>query len=682
MEDGMDYLDYQSELFAQHTPYLQWLKGQAKGCQAADAGKRVCTLPFSSCMDLVEGLIGLEQIEEGTLYLFVSKGGRLSPGAEGEIAAVFRENPQAAVVYADEDYLGSLQELYGLEESRFPEETLLDYRNQDTGLYRGKPWFKPEFSPDTLSSFFYMGNVFAVSGAFFKKAWKPQLSLYALAVRVVELVFADAREKIVRLPKVLFTNDSLSAYSELSGFGQLEGKKAEDRAADALASIIIPSKDNSETLGRCLKTLISHTAYPRYELIIVDNGSNEGQKTQIEQMFAEIRSQKEAPEITYLYEKQPFNFSAMCNAGARVAKGEYLLFLNDDIEAVHSDWLDEMLMCASRPHAGAVGAKLLYPKTDSDLHNGHYRIQHAGITNMAIGPAHKLGGMEDKGNLYHGHNLATYNMLAVTAACLMVKQSKFALVGGFDEELAVAYNDVELCFQLYKAGFYNILQNKAWLIHHESLSRGQDTSPERQQRLQNEKRRLYAKHSDLKGKDPFYSPNLVQWKRDVAYNSSYLFACDKPVTPRLLTDREVRLLPRSHHNKYIKKLTGENRSMLTIDSIEQSADTDAAESFLVINGWYVMQNQDNAQVERALLLRSAGQSVSHERLVYKLEIHPKLRDDVAALFAGTDTENTALSGIQAAIDKASLPAGQYEIGMLAKKGRGFAVWSGVCFGID
>ena len=145
--------------------------------------------------------------------------------------------------------------------------------------------------------------------------------------------------------------------------------------------------------------------------------------------------------IQYIYQESEFNFSAMCNLGAKAAKGEYLLFLNDDMEVIEPNWMKRMLGQAACTHTGAVGAKLYYP---GEREQAAYRIQHAGITNMGIGPAHKLAGMEDTGNLYHGRNLLTYNMLAVTAACLMVKKELFLKAGGFDEEFAVAYNDVEI----------------------------------------------------------------------------------------------------------------------------------------------------------------------------------------------------------------------------------------------
>ena len=125
------------------------------------------------------------------------------------------------------------------------------------------------------------------------------------------------------------------------------------------------------------------------------------------------------------------------------------------------------------------------------------RIQHAGITNMGIGPAHKLAGLMDEGNLYHGHNLVNYNMIAVTGACLLLNREKFRQIQGFDEELAVAYNDVELCFQLYERGYLQVVCNEAVLLHYESVSRGQDDTLAKKQRLAQELDRLYQKHPDL-----------------------------------------------------------------------------------------------------------------------------------------------------------------------------------------
>lgn len=667
-------MDYKKELFAQYTPYLQWLHEQEIQEKSMELGKPGCMLPFSSCMEAVGDIIEAEAIEPDRIYIFANKDGRLVKNAEGKITDVFKINSKTALVYADEDYLGTFNELYGIEEELFEDALLDSCRDDVTGLFRGAPWFKPDFSPDTLHSFFYIGNIFALRGEVLKAVWQPRLSLYELVVRVVNIPALDVRTDIVHLSNVLFTNNTITASKELPGFGLLNhvhGNAVDER----LVSIIIPSRNHSEILGRCLRSLTACTEDINYELIIVDNGSSDKEKICINQIFEELREKNRNLQVTYLYKEQAFNFSAMCNQGAQEAKGTHLLFLNDDIEIIKPDWLKNMLALAGLSHVGAVGAKLYYPaRHDTVNEDGCYFIQHAGITNMGIGPAHKLGGMKDKGNLYHGHNLANYNMLAVTAACLLIKRDRFDLVGGFDEELAVAYNDVELCFKLYEAGFYNVLRNDAVLIHHESLSRGQDTSPEKQQRLKQEKQRLYEKHPDLRGKDPFYNPNLVQWKKDTEYNSSYLYACDRAVASTKLDDKAVKALPKEHTSQYIKKLTGEARLMLSIDSVE-------IEDMVTVKGWCVLREQDNSFVEKRLLLRNINNSSD----IYELPIYPQLRTDVEALFQNSTeripTINTALSGIQVLFEKINLPEGCYEIGVLTKNNKRYIKWSGQCFEI-
>ena len=766
-------MDYEKELFAQCTPYLQWkLEAQdyAKVGNRMDflprklelmvLGKHIYLLPFCSCMDRLADLLDATWIDLEGIYIFAGAAGRLAQNAIQELTAAFAAHPKAELVYADEDYFGTLEELYDISEEHFSKEVLLPFRDAETGLFCGKPWFKPDFSPDTLKSFFYIGNIFAVCGKALERVWKPQDSLYQMILRIAEcyisgkqveslevqnkstknrtveetrvlekqaenlewnvVVYRDitgdypvneciekGRQGILHIPKVLYTNLNLVESEKLYGAGAFAGEGLDVLLqAPPLVSIIIPSKDHAEILGRCLSSLAEYTRYPNYEVIVVDNGSSDVEKERLEKLFEEFNKscfQKEKQPLRFLYQKQPFNFSTMCNQGAQAAKGEYLLFLNDDIEVLctdkwkdiqqenpypkqESDWLTCMMQLAILEHAGAVGAKLYYPKAEHEktfadcktLNQGEaleaYKIQHIGIANMGIGPAHKLCGIADRGNLYHGVNLVNYNMLAVTAACLLIKKDKFVLVGGFDESLAVAYNDVELCFRFYQAGFYTILCNQAVLLHHESLSRGLDTTPEQQKRLSAEKELLYKKHPNRKGNDPFYSPNLVQWEKDVLYHTGYLYQCDKPVCPQLLSKKEVRLLPISHKNKYLRKLTGESRILYAIDSVESSDMQPEGEMRMI--GWCAIAQTDNAKVERALLLRS----VENKNVVYKLPIFPKLRKDVENLFVNETgnkrTQHTALAGIQVVFSQNALQKGCYEIGIYAKEQREYVVWSG------
>jgi hypothetical protein len=265
-------------------------------------------------------------------------------------------------------------------------------------------------------------------------------------------------------------------------------------------------------------------------------------------------------------------------------------------------------------------------------------------------------------------------MIAVTGACLMVKHELFNSIGGFDEKFPVAYNDVELCFRLYKAGFYNVVRNDAELIHHESLSRGSDTTPEKKKRLINEKHKLYEKHPDMRAYDPFYSPNFVQWKWDSKYSENIIYEYDREVTPVMLEQEEIKKLPREHRNKYIKRLTGENLLMFNIDGVDyiDSIENMYDKNMLLIRGWVVQRDKDNSdnKCKKQVLLKS----VSDENIIYKLEIHPKQRGDVANM-AGACTIDGANSGINVLFSEDGLPKGKYIIGVLFENNRRFIKWS-------
>ncbi|MCD8038383.1 MAG: glycosyltransferase [Lachnospiraceae bacterium] len=658
--------DYQKELFAQKTPYLQWLRGRntAGTYAASDIGEQLCVFSFSSCEDSVEAVIGAKADREKD-YLFINRDGRLCEGARGLIAESLLNNPQALAVYADEDYFGTLQELYHIDGDGFGSEVTSEYEKSEDGLYRGEPWFKPDFSPDTLESFFYIGNVFAVRGSVIADA-SPQISFCDLMRGISRRITAESagsfehgRERLLHIPEVLYTNNRLAKKDVLEGF--CESAPPCTYADIGRFSVIIPSKDNPKALKECIGSLERCFARdkddaPDYELIVVDNGSMDENRAEIER-FLNDRG------YGYIFRRMEFNFSAMCNLGAVGATGELLLFLNDDVtcpEGQNGAWLKKMLCYASKAHVGAVGIKLRYPGGDL--------LQHTGITNMGVGPAHKLGGVSDAGNLYHGHNLADGDMLAVTAACMAISREKWERAGGFDEELGVAYNDVELCFRLYRSGLYNVQVNSEFLIHHESLSRGGDTSEEKRKRLFSEMRKLYEKHPWAKAFDPFYSPNLVQWEKDALYNVCCQYPFDKIVKPEALTSKELHLLLKQKRResaakkrgkafeRLYDKLTGAGRHMLTIDSVEVSGNV------MTVTGWHVMRGSDNARLVKRLWLYNADR-------LYEARLHPKLREDAEALFAAErDTVNTALSGICARLDISELAGDEYKIAIVVECG--------------
>lgn len=680
-------LQYQRELFAQKTPYLQWLRQQKKQDRMV-SGKQINTLPFSSCMDCVKcfGEIDAEQI-----YLFVREGGALTERAEQRIAACFsasKEKDRAVLAYADEDYAGSLKELYGIEEGRFDAAVTAPYQYTWTGkgtihtgtdcvYYRGLPWFKPDFSPDTLASFFYLGSVFAIRGDVILeiiKKYQKEINLYEL----VYWIFQEALERhqagkntgIVHLSEILYTNHSKEEIERIECCEKIQDLYQKPPKQEKV-SIVILSKDHAELLKNCLETLISYTAYENYEVIVVDNGSSPEQKQRISDIIDTHNNTDKKHQIFYCYQRQEFNFSALCNIGAQYAKGSYLLFMNDDVEVINTTegkkWLDRMMVYAAKAHVGAVGAKLYYP-SNSEVEIGD-RIQHVGITNMGIGPAHKLNGRIDTGCIYYGRNTQNYNILAVTGACMLIKKHVFDTVSGFDTSFPIAYNDVELCFRLYQQGYFSVQVNEAVLIHRESFSRGYDNSLEKQQRLQQEKERLFEKYPSLKAVDPFYSPHLVQWKKDVDYHVNYLYACDKMAEPILLTGqdskwahnmvrkecfRERLYQGSSTAGKVYDKITGRNLIMLQIDSVLQDDKT------VEINGWCVQRNRDNAELSKAIWLVEET-----KKTIYAFDLPPKLREDVAELFAeDNNTENVALSGIALLFAKQKLHFGKYQICVL------------------
>jgi GT2 family glycosyltransferase len=199
--------------------------------------------------------------------------------------------------------------------------------------------------------------------------------------------------------------------------------------------------------------------------------------------------------------------------GADAAEGKYLLFLNDDIVVDDAEWLEKLTATARLTNAGAVGAKLLYPEEN--------RIQHCGVISIANGPVHAFIGERDDSDCYFGRNCFTYNYLAVTAACMCIRREIFPR---FNEKLSVAYNDVELCFRLYKAGYYNAVVNDIKLYHYESYSRGNDLADKAKlQRLINERHKLYALHPEFRGYDPFYNPALSQLRADFRKRRVYDF---------------------------------------------------------------------------------------------------------------------------------------------------------------
>ena len=397
----------------------------------------------------------------------------------------------------------------------------------DTPSSRCDAKFKPDFCPDTLRSYNYICHFLAFSRKLLPEKeplLRPEMDGsqdYDLILRI-----AEKAKNFVHVPHVLYywrsSETSVAGHLEAKPYALEAAKKALSAHLDRvglpgrvldgkipstyriayelsgapLVSILIPTKDHRVDLYRCVESVLQKTTYPNYEILIIDNQS---QYPQIQQLYDQLSQDSR---IRILRWDHPFNFSQICNFGAKETGGEYLLLLNNDTKVISENWIQEMLMLLQRPDVGAVGARLFYPDDT---------IQHAGIILRPEGFAdhiHKYRTREDLG--YEYRLQIVQNFSAVTGACLMTKKSCWQEVGGMDEALAVAYNDVDYCLQLRARGYLVVWTPYAELYHYESKSRGLDDTPAKQAVNRRELDLMNRRWAELMAAgDPCYNPHLV-----------------------------------------------------------------------------------------------------------------------------------------------------------------------------
>ena len=403
------------------------------------------------------------------------------------------------------------------------------YSDEDKILPSGQfsePFYKPDWSPDTIMSTMFTCHVSAVRRSLVDELGGMRSEFDGAQDWDLVLRIAEKTSRIVHVPKVLYhwrvipgsvaANLAEKPYAVDASVRarqaalQRRGIKGDVEPLPALPgharvkyalqgtpriSIIIPSRDNGAVLTQCVESIMRRSSYRNFEIVVMDNGSKK------DDTIAKLKALAGNAQVTVVTHDFPFNYSEINNVGARHARGEILLFLNDDTEVLSEDWLERMAGYAQQRHVGAVGAKLIFPKTRS--------MQHCGIVNLADGPGHAFLAGDADVPVAFARNVLEYNWLAVTGACLMVEKAKFDRVGGFDETFPIAYNDVELCFRLLEARYYNVLCPSVELVHHESLTRGDDSlDPSKLVRLVRERQRMYAKHPRFFMRDPFHNPNL------------------------------------------------------------------------------------------------------------------------------------------------------------------------------
>lgn len=260
--------------------------------------------------------------------------------------------------------------------------------------------------------------------------------------------------------------------------------------------VVVATRDQPDLLERCVAGLLDRTDYPDLSLTILDNGSVEAETRAVLARVAED------PRVAVLDRPGPFNFSALMNAGAAVAGGEVLLFLNDDVEVIHADWLREMVSQAVRPDVGPVGAKLLYPTM---------AVQHGGVILAGRhGSRHLDVGRSDRSPSYLSRARVVQTLSAVTGACLAVRRRVFDEVGGFDTEaFAIDFADTDLCLRAARAGYRTLWTPFARLLHHESASRGTHLSADKRARFEREQAAFARRWGDALERDPYYNVNLA-----------------------------------------------------------------------------------------------------------------------------------------------------------------------------
>lgn len=572
--------------------------------------------------------------------IYIAPCGTLEQGARERLAEAFARNPQAWLIYGDDDISGP------------------------DGV-REKPYFKPDWSPDLLEDSFYLGGVVAIRklGAAESDSCN-EMDRQWIRKQIREKGIYEkgtGRKEIFHLPEVLFhysdensrtewmkTEQGRMVEYEGMEYDRIEYKRLEP-AFSGEVSVIIPSKDNPGLLRKCIDSILrvnQTEAGPRLslELIVVDNGSDPDNKREIESYLNEIRKEKkkEIHRVLYCYKEQPFNFSSMCNTGARMASGNCLLFLNDDVELTDPGCLEKMAVKALRPFTGAVGVKLLYPERKAQ----GLRIQHAGIVNLPMGPVHKLQFCQDSQSFYFGWNHKNHNVLAVTAACLMLEKKKFVQVGGLDETLKVAFNDVDLCYSLYEAGYENVCLCDFYAYHDESYSRGDDESPEKLERLLGERDRLYEKHPALEGKDPYFAEQLSREGLDTRIRPAYEIQGNHL---QYMEKAQIEVLPIDQRKTWREDAC----LMVRVESVLNGK----------ITGWSVVLGDNNACYDKYLILIPQKKDSNDGGIFYRTKLIPQYRPDLIENMP--DQSRVGLSGFWFQPQGHSVPSGEYSMGILA-----------------
>lgn len=471
---------------------------------------RVKVISHHTPLQISENTNAAIGIATGDYIVFADHDDELTPNALYEFAKLLNRDRNLEMIYSDEDKMSM------------------------DGHKFFQPHFKPDYNVDLLCTVNYICHLLTVKRSLIERTGMLRSEYdgaqdYDFILRCAEQA---GREKIGHVPKILYhwrshedstaENPESKLYAFDAGQRAVQahydriGVKAEVskgeylglyrtrflRDSDPLISIIIPNKDHIEDLQRCISAIDEKSTYKNYEYIVVENNSER------KETFAYYKKlEAENPRVKVVYWDGNFNFSAINNFGIRYAKGEYLLLLNNDTEIINPDCLEELLGYCTREDVGAVGARLYY---EDDT------IQHAGVVIGFGGIAGHCFVQQKRGFTGYCHRIiCAQDYSAVTAACMMVKRSAYEAVGGLSEKLEVAFNDIDFCLKLGRAGYLIVYNPYAELYHYESKSRGLEDTPEKVARFNREIKTFEERWPEiLRDGDPYYNPNLTLDSQD------------------------------------------------------------------------------------------------------------------------------------------------------------------------
>jgi GT2 family glycosyltransferase len=299
-----------------------------------------------------------------------------------------------------------------------------------------------------------------------------------------------------------FQRQKLNARVEIINYGYRVHYALPD--IPPMVSLIVPTRNGLQLIRMCVESIIAKTTYPNYEILIVDNGSDDPETLQY---FETFRSE---PKIHVIREEQPYNFSALNNFAVKFAQGQLVGLINNDIEVSSPEWLSEMVSIALQTGVGAVGARLWYPNDT---------LQHGGVV-LGLGgiAGHSHKHLPDYHPGYCCRAVLIQSFSAVTAACLIIRKDIYEEVGGLNErDLKIAFNDVDFCLRVREAGYRNVWTPYAELYHHESATRGIEDTLDKQERFAEEIRYMKQRWGDALSYDSAYSPNLTLDHEDFSY---------------------------------------------------------------------------------------------------------------------------------------------------------------------